>query len=490
MSLTTYGFDEMFLNFIFVPKVVEKYNNVYRKIMVPQGGEYYLFKGLIKDKYDLGEFNYDILMETFKTHKYEPDSNLSEMYEKFRSFVVANPDKFNRLYYDMVVEMTFYINDLNNVVKLSKIGGMPILEDNEFDMLTGLHNIIKERPIDTLYNLTIPNKIKGFNVRVLKKGTNIYRNDQGFLFKDDLLYKNKSKTIYFSDKYVAYYMCKYRWCGLQSYKIDRDVVLFDYFNVENLKKLSTRISKDLLNIMYELSGYGSNCYNIPVDIEYPFMNKTIVKVEGLNPKRVFNKNKYDIDLLMFLNGIGIDGFIRRAIQSSNYEGGAFVFEEMIIDKDIGFTFDYKDPLCWVNWKLRPELKNGFVLDSYSKFSFSENIENKNFKLINFWFDNVYKFEEINYSFVMIYDVYYFYNLNRKIDRRATKQKIVDMVNRYKNLKLLVLENCNNISEEINLPLISYNNKVLTLGTKCEYSNDYIEIKCNYSRYLPKVYKVL
>ena len=285
-------------------------------------------------------------------------------------------------------------------------------------------------------------------------------------------------------------MCKYRWCGLQSYKIDRDVVLFDYFNVENLKKLSTHISKELLNSMYELSGYGNNCDNISKEIEYPFMNKTIVKVEGLNPKRIFNKNKYDIDLLMFLNSIGIDGFIRRAIRSSNYEGGAFVFEEIIIDKDIGFTFDYKDPLCWVNWKLRPELKNGFVLDSYSKFSFSENIENKNFKLINFWFDNAYKFEEINYPFVMIYDVYYFYNLNRKINRRDTKQKIVDMVNYYKNLKLLVLERCPDLRRDLKLPFISHESNIYIAGIDCKYSDDFIEIKCNYSKTLPKVYKVL
>ena len=165
----TYGFDEMFLNNIIVPMIINQYDNVYRKIIKPQGGEYYLFSNLIIDKHDLGEFDYDYLIKSFGAHKYEPDEKLSELYVKFRKFVLDNPDKFNKFYYDMIEEMPFYLNDTNNIIKIDKSGGMPILKNNDFTKITGVVDLLKERPIDTLYNLTIPNKIKGFNVRILKK---------------------------------------------------------------------------------------------------------------------------------------------------------------------------------------------------------------------------------------------------------------------------------------------------------------------------------
>ena len=70
-----------------------------------------------------------------------------------------------------------------------------------------------------------------------------------------------------------------------------------------------------------------------------------------------------------------------------------------------------------------------------------------------------------------------------------------MVNNYTNLKLLILKNCwhdnvKEFSDKINLPFISYENKVLTMGTECSYSDEYTEIKCNYSKTLPKIYKVI
>jgi hypothetical protein len=294
--------------------------------------------------------------------------------------------------------------------------------------------------------------------------------------------------MYFSDKYFGYYMSKIRWCGLQSYKINRDLILFDYFNVENLKNLSAVLSKELLDKVYKISGYGKKINSTRNMTIYPYMNKNIVEIEGINPGTVYDKNKYDAELLPILTKLGFDGFIRRVVKTSNY--GSNSIEELVANSSVEYLFDYDDPLCWVNWKLRPELKNGFLLDNVSGFSFSEYTENINFKLIYSWFDNIYYFKEINYPFVMIYEVCEFYNLNQKIDRRTNKQNIINMINSYKNLKLLILKNCSDVSDKINLPFISYYDRTLTMGIECKYSDDFIEIKCNYSKTLPRVYKVL
>ena len=103
-------------------------------MIAPQGGEYYLFSNLIIDKSDLGEFDYDYLMTSFKTHKYEPDEKLSELYSKFRKFVLDNPDKFNKFYYNMIEEMPFYLNDTNNIIKVSNVIEILKLYDLPLDL--------------------------------------------------------------------------------------------------------------------------------------------------------------------------------------------------------------------------------------------------------------------------------------------------------------------------------------------------------------------
>jgi hypothetical protein len=166
----TYGFDEMFLNTIFIPEVIKHYDNVYRKIKIPRGGEFYLLKNLSKT-FDIKPFlvnnnlTSDEFFNLFLEHKYKPDDELTNVYSKFRDYVIENNIP-NNIYCSMIIEMLFYVNDSNNVIKMNKTGGICISNPNNFYKLTGIDNLVKERPIDTLYNITTPSKKSGFNSRI------------------------------------------------------------------------------------------------------------------------------------------------------------------------------------------------------------------------------------------------------------------------------------------------------------------------------------
>jgi hypothetical protein len=83
--------------------------------------------------------------------------------------------------------------------------------------------------------------VKKYNFELLVlKNTNIYRSYIGFVTREaeKIFYKNNNKQlVYLSNKYFCYFVAREFWGSVSSYKVNKKLVLLDFFNVNNIDNI-------------------------------------------------------------------------------------------------------------------------------------------------------------------------------------------------------------------------------------------------------------
>jgi hypothetical protein len=350
----------------------------------------------------------------------------------------------------------------------------------------------------SLYELSQPKIVDGWKVRVIKKGTNIYKSFQGFLTENDIIKytkQNLNNPSWFGNKYLVYAITKTDWNSIISFTLIKDLVLIDYFDEYNLNKLVKLINNNnIIKILKIASGFKTSLskqieylheiYNwdeIWVYTKPLYPNNTYLycnsrRKQGFNPIgaiKQIHSNDIQIFDLVLSKFPKIDGIIREQIQSSIDESGIFYHEELLIKGNSQLEkmkFNYNDPLCWVNWDIKglkiPDLgiNINYVVSKFAnKISPSPNY---NFKLIKFILNNNYdnssqiKFDKTD-KLIFSYNVHNFINLNINITYRKNINQILEMIEDFNNnIELLCFQELifNN-----NLDKLYFENKLEKLG---------------------------
>jgi hypothetical protein len=391
-----------------------------------------------------------------------------------------------------------------------------------------MNNCIKD---ESLYDLSKPVVIDGFNVRLIKKGTNIYKEFQGFVTKEQILSyseKNPNKPSWFGNKFLVYAIARNDWGSIVSLVASKDLYLIDYFDNNNLEKLITLLSsypnmpnidiKQIINMLiystgynislseqleYIIKNYNWKAINIYTDdynkgFEYYYCKTK--RVEGLNPIASLT-SIHNTEIMLFNVLLSkfpdIDGFIKPMINSTIDYGGKYYHEEILIKNSSIFNktqFDTKDPLCWVNWKIK-DLDNYAGLNlSYTitKFTSKNSIANENFVLIKYYNNNHLKYIPLKKKYILSFNVNKFINLNSAISYDMNLNNILDLIEHYKdNIEIITFQdvkfNNNNAYENFNSKLVKmfpfiyyYDNGIkntqLMVALKKKYGQTVVNLK--------------
>jgi hypothetical protein len=354
-------------------------------------------------------------------------------------------------------------------------------EVKELDKLISSNSCINEK---SLYELCDDIMIDGFKIKRLKAGANIYKSFPGFYTEEDITKyckSNKKTPSWLGNKYLCYTISNIEWNLLVSFKVKQDIHLLDFFDVDNLNKLYDIANKigfnkfhengitkknfleefiminglnisftDQINYLYDKYKYTETLvYTDEFDKDFNFNYCKSRRIEGLNPiNGVFNNWVHDKSLfkLILSNLPKIDGFIRYPIKSSLEVNGKFTFEELVLKNGsllLKTFFDYDDPLCWVNWKIKG-LENvnykGFHINRRAtKFTVYRINDNENFNLVRFYFNNTYKPSQISNNYllqnkfkqngqiVLSYNIDFFKNINNDINTEANIYNIINLI---------------------------------------------------------------
>jgi len=372
-----------------------------------------------------------------------------------------------------------------------------IENNNEMEKLDKIINngCVKQK---SLYELSEPKIINGWNVRVIKKDTKIYKTFQGFLSENDIINYNKNnlnRPSWFGNKYLVYAITTIDWNSIVAFTVIKDLILIDYFNENNLNRLIKLINdNEIIDTLKIASGFKVSLvnqikylhkvynwneiwvYKQPILPDKTYLYCKSKKKENFNPIgaiRNIHTNDLKIFDLVLSKFPKIDGIIREQIQSSIDENGIFYHEELLIKGKSQLEkikFDYNNPLCWVNWNIKDLKipKEGInLLYSVNKFTNPNLLSpNNNFKIIKFILNNNYdksslikfnKFDKLIFS----YNVHNFINLQLNIKKRNNINNILKMIKDINNnIELLCFQeiNFNN-----NLEKLYFENKLEELG---------------------------
>jgi len=313
----------------------------------------------------------------------------------------------------------------------------------------------------SLYNLGKPGKVNGYNVRIYPKGTYFYKYIPGFVTKEmnDRFLSKYSRPSWFSNVYVAYSYAREGWGCILPYKSTDTILLLDWFDEANLKKIIGQIhDHSLIKNIKLLSGYQMTAaeqlkmlnymnpkwnelwfYTKPMFSQRTYFNCDIKKIHGINPISLV-KSAYFSDLEIFKSVInnleGIDGIIRTEIYSSMNTNGVFGQEEVVIrnkSQKNKITLDTGSKLFWKHWKFKnfAPPKQGISLNIPLGKVLDENSGsiNENYKLIRFYEENSKcKMAKIKGTKnIFSYNVHQFINLNAEISVDANMQLILKLI---------------------------------------------------------------
>ena len=361
------------------------------------------------------------------------------------------PKKYlNRIIF---IEKNIFPIKQNNFVKL--IGGHE--EVKKLDNLIMSNKCLLET---SLYKLSEPDKLNGFNIRKIKKGTNIYKSFPGFITENMIneYIKSDYEISFLSNKYLCYYISKINYHCLVSFKLKEDLILLDYFDIHNLKIIYNLLPNKLKYTFKNTFGFNvslaeqiiyllnkwDNVWITPHILKEKntlssigFCNSTKSKI---NP---ISKFRYYLDLYIFKNILAkhnIDGTIGTQVKSILEPTGVWLNEEIILKLSTfkKLKFDYDDSLCWVNWKLNFKIpKDGFALKTLDKTAFKMYLNNElpnnfNFNLIKFYLNNNFNFKKINGKYIITFNVHNFTNLNFNISRKNNLKHFLNFIRLYKN----------------------------------------------------------
>jgi hypothetical protein len=328
----------------------------------------------------------------------------------------------------------------------------------------------------SIYNMTSPDVISGFNIRKIKKGTNIYKSFSGFYTEDDIKkYQSKPDSLsYLGSKYLTYAISKSYWNSIVSYKAIKDIYLIDFFdeaNLENIIKKINRLKKtigqkkanDIIDAIRTSTGYQKTVKQ-QMDVLhriykwdeiwtydkqlYPEQNYAYCNVRrrgNLNPIGTL-KGNYIVDKWLFENVFKdipiLDGLIREQILSKIDENGVFYIEELAIkgnslnEKTI---IDQNDPVHWTNWAPADIPRSGLPMKNIVlKFMGTPDLSNEKFKMVHFYLDkNVDIVIPPISKYIMTFNINFFTSLSIRDDK--TVDKVLNIINSISELQFFVLQ---------------------------------------------------
>jgi hypothetical protein len=104
--------------------------------------------------------------------------------------------------------------------------------------------------LPSIYDQCKKVKKNGLELCILKKGSYIYKTFNGFMtekMEKDYLDKNPNGISWYGNIYASYNFAKSVYGGLNVYILTKDIILFDYFNYNNLKILINYLYKNKCN---------------------------------------------------------------------------------------------------------------------------------------------------------------------------------------------------------------------------------------------------
>lgn len=328
------------------------------------------------------------------------------------------------------------------------------------------------------YEQSKPGVVDGYAVRIFPRGWRIYKAFLGFLSEKQVrgfAEKNPDRPSWMGDKYLTYAIARTDWGSIVSFELKQDLVLLDYFHLANLEKLLAEIeslsaefprgrsARDVVRAIRIATGYGlTPAEHLKILAElYPgwrglwFYTEPRLplrtslhchhrRVEGLNPLGAV-RDVHATDLSVFdvvlARHPGIDGLVRDSVLSQLDESGVFYHEEYLVKGSAQIAklaFDYRDPVCWVNWNIRgfTPPKEGLHLEySVKKFASSDRISpNSNFALARFYVENAPHLPPAadlpRPPLLFFYNVHSFASLNANVPEAATRRHIEQLIGRY------------------------------------------------------------
>jgi endonuclease/exonuclease/phosphatase family metal-dependent hydrolase len=255
--------------------------------------------------------------------------------------------------------------------------------------------------------------------------------------------------------------------GVVSFKCNKDVILIDWFNRDNLDKF-IRILKNhhydkFINALklstghrMSLSDHIRGLYNNKIvtkkwdnlyyytkptiNKEYPYHYCNYRKINGFNPILKIKMTFLLDDILMNIikKYKNIDGILRDSIQSKLEVGGIFIHEEALIKNRCiinKLKVNYNDQLHWENWGVKNiNIPSGGIILRYPiLWDISENIgaisPNKDFKIMKFYMENNMNDSRnvIRHLSILSYNIHGFVNLNASIDIKTNITNILNFV---------------------------------------------------------------
>jgi len=381
-------------------------------------------------------------------------------------------------------------------------------------------------PKYSLYNSTYPSKINGYNVRILPKGTNIYKTFMGFV-TEKIIRENSNELpnmpSYFSNKYYCYYFANSSWGSIVSFELAEDLILIDKWNEQNYKKmiyeLKNKLSSYWLNELKLLYGYKQELedhlkyymehhpqweeiylYTKPQYNEYTYLFKDPRFDEIFNP--IKSGGNYNVHQKVFNEYIsqldGIDGMIQESIFSAINING-IIPEEVILSRKVinkKLKFDYNDPITWTNWKIKNfkiPPQGLYITWFFIKPHKLTPPSNQYFKIVKFYFKNQEKLKTLKNKYILSYNVHFFENINGEINIKTNMNNILNFIKYYKqNFKIIALYEVKYKDEqtkqyfENEIKQLGYKNIIYAQnGHANEKSKEYVYIMVAYKKNILK-----
>jgi len=372
------------------------------------------------------------------------------------------------------------------------IGTKDLIEMEKYIMN---NSCVKEQ---SLYDLSYEEIIDGFVMRVIPKGTKLYKTFEYFITEKQIkeyCKENLYKPAWFGNKYVCYAIARIMWGGIVSFTIDKPIYLIDMFNLQNLDKIYNELESmpselfenygksNFLNDFRIIHGYrislseklnliyNNNKYKYQINVStddyklgYQFNYCKIDTVDNIKPViyiQLYKSFYYNEQILykIFLQKYqNIHGIIRRAIKSDLEVGGVFIHEEITLKNNTlldNMYFDYDDKLCWVNWKKILQYEGIPIIP---KLNLLNNYQPSNykFKQIKYYKKNETKFIKLKKKYIMSYNIHNFVNLNSNITLYQNQNNIINIIIKYvKNNHIVILQE---LSQQYNNILKKYLHK--------------------------------
>jgi len=333
----------------------------------------------------------------------------------------------------------------------------------------------------SLYAQSRADTVDGYAVRVFPKGWHIYKTFLGFVTEaqvTDFARKHPNRPSWCGDKYLTYAVARTDWGSIVSFRLEKDLVLLDYFNTANLERLvaeidslkgefpSSRPAKDVITTLRNATGFGlepadhiralAKTYPSWSSVWYytePALPQNTAThcgprlVEGLNPIGAV-KDVHSTDLAIFdvvlARHPAIDGLVRDGIRSRLDESGVFYHEEYLVKgsaQTAKLRFDGDDPVCWTRWEFEgftPPKKGLHLEYTVKKFSSSNRVAaNYRFALAKFYSVNDTPLRDLPEAralprrpHVLSYNVHGFVSLNADIPLGKTRGDVAGLLKRY------------------------------------------------------------